>query len=148
MRKNRIEINLLNPETKKEIKIEAPKTIVMGKFQALLELKYGLPSFDVKPIDIIGTVIDIGLVLLIVLLGFLAGEVQDSDSSTIILILIALGFVFLSVLYVRTRFYFKNYIQKKLTEGYIVTDENLYDLLRETGTTISPNFTKDKGNEK
>ncbi|MBN2652011.1 MAG: hypothetical protein JXR63_06480 [Spirochaetales bacterium] len=108
-RKNRVELSLVHPETNDEILIHAPKMLKMSFKQSLLELYFGIPSLDVKPIDKLGTA-----ELLVPFLYYvtIAGVSQN-------ILFTITGFFLLAFNFIITKNYFIDYVSDKVSKGYL-----------------------------
>ena len=124
MRKGDVEI-ILTKEGCKDIKVTCPAKIKMHPVAAFAAIQYGLPPMQVKPVDWKG----VGLAFL------LFGAIFAS--CLFFLINMALGIIALVATFAINinfnRNYFFNYIQKKLREGYQVTDQEQQQILTEAG---------------
>ena len=124
MRKGDVEI-ILTKEGCKDIKVTCPAKIKMHPVAAFATIQYGLPPMQVKPVDWKG----VGLAFL------LFGAIFAS--CLFFLINMALGIIALVATFAINinfnRNYFFNYIQKKLREGYQVTDQEQQQILTEAG---------------
>lgn len=124
MRKGEVEI-ILTKEGCKDIKVTCPAKVKMHPLVAFMTIQYGLPPMQVKPVDWKG----VGLALL--LFGVIFA------SCLFFLVNIALGIIAVVATFAINinfnRNYFFNYIQKKLREGYQVTDQEQQQILTEAG---------------
>ena len=124
MRKGDVEI-ILTKEGCKDIKVICSAKIKMHPVTAFINIQYGLPPMQVKPVDWKG----VGLAFL--LFGIIFA------SCLFFLVNVALGIIALVATFAINinfnRNYFFNYIQKKLREGYQVTDQEQQQILTEAG---------------
>ena len=124
MRKGDVEI-ILTKEGCKDIKVTCPAKIKMHPVAAFAAIQYGLPPMQVKPVDWKG----VGQAFL------LFGAIFAS--CLFALVNVALGIIALVATFAINinfnRNYFFNYIQKKLREGYQVTDQEQQQILTEAG---------------
>ena len=121
--KVKIELEKAGCET---ISIECSQKVKLTALQTLIELRYGLPPLNIKPIDKKGLGILVGAFALIFIVNAFALSVYG---------LIALNLMI-------TQNYYVNYIQKKLKEGYEIVGDESKKIVEEAGVTPIPSDEK------
>ena len=122
---------VLKKEGAKDITVKCPRSIKLNPVIAAISILYGMPPFQVKPIN--------GKDVLIALAGF----AMIFISLGICTVSLGLGFIlFIAVLvfnFLFTKNYFFNFIKKRLAEGYTVEDSEQKQILQEAGISIESN---------
>lgn len=119
-KKNRIEIILVK-DGEADITVTCPEKIKLSFIAALMELHYGLPPMDVKPMDKKG---------LIKIIGLFLGMFIIAGIPTIGIPL-ALGLLIFN--FIVTQNYYFDFLQSKLKDGYTPQSEETNQLLWKAG---------------
>jgi hypothetical protein len=119
-KKNRIEIILVK-DGEADITVTCPEKIKLSFIAALMELHYGLPPMDVKPMDKKG---------LIKIIGLFFGMFIIAGIPTIGIPL-ALGLLIFN--FIVTQNYYFDFLQSKLKDGYTPQSEETKQLLEKAG---------------
>ena len=127
--KVKIELEKAGCET---ISIECSQKVKLTVLQTLIELRYGLPPLNIKPIDKKGLGILLGAFALIFVVNAFAFSFYG--------LIATLGIIVLNL--VITQNYYVNYIQKKLKEGYEVVGDDSKKIVEEAGVTPIPSDEK------
>jgi len=117
--KNRINI-LLQKDGEQDITVTCPEKIKLSFFQTILELRYGLPPLDIKPFDKKGLAVLLG--------GFASIFLAAYMIEFSIFLLLLIGSLIIWNFYI-TQNYFFNFLQEKLSDGYVVKNEATIELL-------------------
>lgn len=126
-RKGRVEITLKKSGVEDIVIKSCPEKIKMGIFRTYIEMRFGIPSMDVKPIDWKGTGIILGTYIAAFLfLGIFYGiEFPIPGIIIFIAFIIANGII--------TKNYYFNFIRKKISDGYEPATEEQKQILLNAG---------------
>lgn len=127
--KVKIELEKAGGET---ISIECSQKVKLTALQTLIELRYGLPPLNIKPIDKKGLGILVGAFALIFMVNAFAFSFYG--------LIATVGIIALNLMI--TQNYYVNYIQKKLKEGYEIVGDESKKIVEEAGVTPIPSDEK------
>lgn len=122
----KVELHLKNG-TGKECTISCSEKIRLSPLQLYLELQYGIPAFNVKPVS--GK--DVAIALLLFASIFLVIVVFPNLFG----VLLCIGLIVVNVIYTKDFYY--NAVKKILTEGYLPVDDDTAAILKNAGFVVS-----------
>ena len=125
----KIELQKAGCET---ISIKCSQKVKLTLWQTLIELQYGLPPLNIKPIDKKGLGILVGAFILIFIVNAFAFSFYG--------IIATLGIIVLNLII--TQNYYVSYIQKKIKEGYEIVGDESKKIVEEAGVTPIPSDEK------
>lgn len=115
----------LKKEGSKDILVKCPRSIKLNPVVAAISILYGMPPFQVKPINGKDVLKALSLFAMIFIsLGICS--VSSGLGVILFLVVIVINFLF-------TKNYFFNFIKKLLVEGYTVEGSEQKQILKEAG---------------
>ena len=131
MAKNKSEI-ILSKNDESDIVVECPRKIILGFFQTVMVVYADFPPMNIKAKQWKDFFIDILMLAMIILFG-----------STATVMGIVFAVLMYAVYFTRNKYYYWNFIQKKIDDGYTVSDDQTSHL-----TELGINFENNENSQR